>query len=872
MTARWTAGTNREVLANGLTLLVQRIDSAPAVAVVTHVKAGFFDEPDHWGGISHVLEHMFFKGTPTRAVGAIARETKAAGGYLNAGTGYDHTSYYTVLPASGLGTALDIQSDALRNSLIDAEELRRELKVIVQEAKRKLDSPSAVAVETLHHVMYDRHRIRRWRIGSEEMLAGFTRDDLMGYYRSRYVPSRTIVAIVGAIDETEALDLARQRYADWPVVAPRIDPSVEEPDRHELRARTLRGDIAQAELVLGWRAVGPLHPDAPALDLAAAVLAAGRASWLHRALRETGVVTSISAYNFCPTELGLFVCSADLDPARLEESLRGIAREIQRLGDQGPTSEDLERARTLLVARWARRLESMEGRASDLASAEALRDFTWLDTEYEAMLAVSTSDVQSVVRRYFEPSRVSAVAYLPHGRGEDLTPARLQTYFTKPAESRPPQFVSVPTVARSTPLRVAGELVAEVLHVALPGVDLLVRRKKGVPTVTLGAYRLREHFEVFERAGLGALAVRSAVRGAGPFDAVQLAFAFERLGGVLAPVISADWFGFGATVLAEHVEPAALLLRTVMGEPTFPDPAIAVERGALIEEVAQVADDMLRYPFQLAMGAAFGDRTYGVPLSGTIESLSTLTPEDVRTWQRSESGQGRVTVIAVGEIDPARVAEQLAGVFHDLPAAEAAARGPSRSTSLIPEHRGRERTKAQSAFAMVFPGPSRIAPERHAAQVWAAIASGLGGRLFEALRDRRSLAYTVMASAWQRHHAGALLTYIATSPEREGEAREAMLTELDNFRRRPVEQHELDQAVSYLSGQALVSRQSAGSLAGEILDSWLAGAGLVELADPTAGFRSVTIDQILELSGRCLDPGMRAEGIVRGGGGSAPTA
>jgi zinc protease len=174
----WTAGVCREVLPNGLTLIVQPDHSAPVVSVVTHVKAGFFDEPDHWTGISHVLEHMFFKGTVRRGVGVIARETKAAGGYLNAGTGYDHTTYFTVLPSSGLGAALDIQSDALCNSVIDAGELARELQVIIQEAKRKLDTPAAVAQETLHELMFDRHRIRRWRIGREEQLAALTRDDL----------------------------------------------------------------------------------------------------------------------------------------------------------------------------------------------------------------------------------------------------------------------------------------------------------------------------------------------------------------------------------------------------------------------------------------------------------------------------------------------------------------------------------------------------------------------------------------------------------------------------------------------------------------------------------------------------------------------
>ena len=293
--ARWTAGVRREVLPNGLTLLVQQDRSAPVVAVVTHVKAGFFDEPDRWTGISHVLEHMFFKGTERRGVGAIARETKSAGGYLNASTTYDHTSYFTVLPASGLATALDIQSDALRHAAIDAGELARELQVIIQEAKRKLDTPSAVAYETLHEVMFDRHRMRRWRIGHEAQLAGFTRADVHGYYASRYVPERTIVSMVGAVDPEQALALARQAYGTWPAAPGAVDPSPEEPAHHEVRARTLRGDVTQADLTLGWRAPPPLAPDAPALDLAAAVLGAGRGSWLYRGLREPGLVTSVGS-------------------------------------------------------------------------------------------------------------------------------------------------------------------------------------------------------------------------------------------------------------------------------------------------------------------------------------------------------------------------------------------------------------------------------------------------------------------------------------------------------------------------------------------------------------------------------------------------
>src|SRR5690349_22945236 len=121
------ATVHRTVLPNGLKVLIKPDFSAPVVAIVTFVSAGYFDETDDVVGIAHVLEHMYFKGTPTRGVGEIAKQTKAVGGYLNAATIYDHTLYYAVVPSSGFGKALEIQADAYRNSLIDSHELANEL-------------------------------------------------------------------------------------------------------------------------------------------------------------------------------------------------------------------------------------------------------------------------------------------------------------------------------------------------------------------------------------------------------------------------------------------------------------------------------------------------------------------------------------------------------------------------------------------------------------------------------------------------------------------------------------------------------------------------------------------------------------------------
>ena len=846
--SRWTDRVRREVLPNGLTVLVQRDDSAPAASVITHVKAGFFDEPDRWQGISHVLEHMFFKGTGRRGPGDIARETKAAGGYLNAGTGYDQTSYYVVLPAAELATAIDIQSDALRNSIIDAGELARELQVIIQEAKRKLDSPSAVAHETLHELMFDQHRIRRWRIGHAETLAGFTRDDVLGYYRSRYVPSRTIVSIVAAVDPERALDMVRTAYSDWEPRSGAIDPSPQENPHTGVRVRTLRGDITHSHLAVGWQAVDPLHPDAPALDLAAAVLGMGRGAWLYRALRESGIALTASAHFYAPTELGIFGWSAEFESDRLEEVMAVGSREVRRLIDSGPSDDDLDRARTLLLTRWARRLEPMDGRASALAEAEALKHVSYLDEEYEALASVGRDAVQAAATRYLRGDTLSALVYHPAGSGSDLKPETV--------EAGSP---GLPRAARRKSSRIAG-----VHHFALAGSDLLIRGKPGVPTVTLGIYLPRSVREPPELAGIGALALRSSIRGAGSYDAKALAFGFEKLGGALGVSAASDWLGFSTTVLSDRLGRAADLLRQVFVEPSLADADVVLERDLMVEEALQLADDMFRYPVQLAFRGAFNETGYGLPVHGLPETLGRIETRQVRDFH-ARAMAGRPVVVVVGEVDPEEGAEILAGGLEtlgsrasaDRPGAQAWAAGEMLSRVV-------EREKAQTAFAMAFPGPARRSPDRHAAEVWAAIASGLGGRLFESLRSRRSLAYTVHAMSWQRGGAGTLLTYIATSPEREEEARVEMLAELERFRVEPVTPTELAQAINYLAGQAEVARQSSAAVAGEIVEAWIMGEGLQEIEDPGRRYRLVTGEAVLAVAERYLDSNRRVEGVVRG--------
>ncbi len=866
---RWTAGVVRRRLDNGLTVLAQHDPDAAAVAVVIQVKAGFFDEPDHWQGISHVLEHMFFKGTPTRGVGQIAAETKGLGGYLNAYTSYEATTYYVVLPADGFREALAIQADALQRASIDAGELGRELQVIIEEAKRKLDSPSALTNETLNAVLFDQHRIRRWRIGTEAQLAGYVRDDVYGYYHARYVPARTVVSVVGGVLVDQAIAAVAEAFGGWEARPGETERSPGETERDGVRVRTLRGDVKQAELALGWRGAPELSDDAPALDLAAMVLTSGRGSWLYRRLRQPGLVTAVGASHYSASDIGVFSIDAELPVDRIAEVVDQVAALVRRLAEAGPTDADLARAKTLLASRMARRHESVDGRATAFATAESFGGLEQLDRDYERLMAVTADQVRDVASRYLRPSRVAAVAYLPHGEGADLVAADIEAAFAGVSAGDPvlvPQPADRPLPA---PRPVRGRERHGVLHVALPGADLLLRRKATVPLVTAGIYRHRVGEETAADAGMAALVLRSAVRGAAGFDAADLAAMFEAWGGTLGQTIGADWLGVGVSVLPDATDQAARLLRDVFWHPTFAADDVERERDALIREAVQAGDDMFRRPIDLALAAAFGDRGYGLPLKGSVESLGAMDAASLRGWHDREFAAGRPLVLAVGSLDPEAVADRLAGVFHDLPARDTERGRPAVALSGASglRHRVETRNKAQTALAMVFPGPSATDHDRYAAEVLAAVASGLGGRLFHRLREERSLAYTVMMSSWQRARAGALVTYIATSPSREEEARDAMLAELARFREELISEAEHARAVNYLAGQALVQRQTAGALAGEIVHAWLVERNLDALDDPAAPYRAVTPEAVRALAARCLVVDERAEGVVRGGQG-----
>jgi zinc protease len=857
----WTAGVHKQVLPNGLTVLIQRVETAPVVAVVTHVKAGYFDEPDEWVGIAHVLEHMFFKGTEGRGPGVLAREIQRRGGYLNAWTIYDKTVYYTVLPAEdgALERAVELQAEALQSPALDPGELERELEVIIQEARRKLDSPQAVVPETLYQLLFTVHPMRRWRIGTEESLRRLTAADVRRYHATRYTPDRTIVALVGLLDPEHALRLAERAYGSWSVAAAPLPPRPAEPADRRARLKVLRGDIQRPLAAIGWRTVGTLDPDALALDVAAEILGAGRGSRLYRAVRLPALAAAAGASHYTPTEVGVFELHLEVDPDRLVAAVRRSLEVTCDLAHRKPARAELERVRALLQAQWAKRMESADGRAATLCAFEALGDYRLADTFYRQSLAVTPAQVTSVAERYLLPQVACGVVYLPPAGTTNL-----EEHWPVEVEAKP---VGLPPVRPPRPSHraraaVPGEAYpGEVTYLATESADLLLRPQRGSGLVALQLCLpgLRDQ-EQRQSAGGTSLLLRAALRGAGRWDADTLAFATERLGGVLSPVLGPDGAGWALTVPAACAPAAAELMRAVALEPRLGEEALSRERALLAEDAARVRDDMMRYPLQRVLQQAFGEDPYGYPALGQPETVSSVASEWVRNLARGLA-QRRPLAVAVGDLDPEALRRCLAP-FEEWPSGTVRwqpAGPPPWRAGRAAEHRD----KAQTALAFAFPAPGAASPERHALSVLGALLAGMAGRLFEALRERKALAYTATAVPWLARRAGAFLAYTATAPEREAEARETLWAELERLAREPAAEQEVERARRYAAGLVEIRRQHVAAVAGELVDAWLADQ-LAEWADLPQRLRSVTAQEVFEVAASVFQADRGTEYVVRG--------
>jgi zinc protease len=877
------------VLKNGLTAILYERKEVPLVSISTYVKAGYLEEPDPVRGIAHVLEHMFFKGTTRRGVGQLAKETKTLGGYLNAGTYYEYTHYYTVLPSEHFRQGLDIQADALQNPLLAEDELKREVQVILQEARRKADAPDAFALEKLYEIAFEVSPLRRWRIGDETTLLPLRRKELAEFYQKWYVPSNIILVVCGNFERRSALEEIVRRYGPMTQGKSERAMAPAEPPQERLRYRQLRGDIGEARALLGFSAPAAFSNEWYACQVFQAILAEGETSILNRQLKQDrGWVSSVGVSSLDLKRQGYVTFRLSLHPAHLDRAELALFAELEKVKSGGLADEDLERAKNLLERKAYENREELGDFSFQLAHYDAIADYRELRESIRKVRGVTREQVIQVAKSHFTLANCTLLEYLPAGlESRNVTPKSLSAYFeeklptaVRELEEREDAAASSISSQQKTPSRsqvpptVASQVSSAWVDTPLTqysilrGPEVMVKESRALPLVSTGIFFPGGRvFEGRSNNGITELMVRASIKGTLKMDAMQLLAAFERNGANLETRVEPDFFGYVLTGLKTNFEQNLSLLLSMLKEPKFEEAQIEKEKALLLAEASRVADHQVLFSRQLLKQALYGDHPYGLPALGTPDSISRLTRQGLIEWHSQFVKKAVPVVVIVGDTEGSELVSGLSGQLSSSGTEAIDLKMALPVKALDRESQKVEtREKQQSATFLGLMTPGISEPETRVLTVVANLVSGLGGRFFEEVREKQGLAYTVNAAYETAALGGCFTTYVATSPENRQRAIDAIREQIKRLSSDRVSEAELIMARTYTSGSWKMRLLQRRSQVFEFARLKIAGLSLDEIREYSNQFDFIRPETIREVCQKFFDLNHLAVGGTLGSG------
>jgi zinc protease len=404
----------REILPNGLTLIVQDHRAGDIVAVYLWVATGVrYEKPDGFG-YAHFQEHMLFKGTDTFGPGYIDRVVEGQGGRDNAFTSFDYTTFQILVPSDGTRTALELLDAMAFRSTFDPKEIDAERQVIFEEARIEADNPKSAIVRQLYALVFAGHPYGRPVLGTPETMNAATQAKLTAFNHQYYTPENMALVVVGPVGAKSVRAMVDQTFGKHPrtgYVPPPVAPLA--PIKGMTRKTVDRAE-QQGHLAIGWQAPSLSNPDSFALDLVAMILGGSESARLQKTLRDgERLVSGINVTNSSMQLSGIVYVQAQLEAGDLEKAERRILEEIARLQGDGPTEEERLLAVTKAESEHAFAYETTDG----VASAYGITQMTGnLDDELryvERLRGVTREQIRDAARKYLPVTDYARLAFVP---------------------------------------------------------------------------------------------------------------------------------------------------------------------------------------------------------------------------------------------------------------------------------------------------------------------------------------------------------------------------------------------------------------------------------------------------------------------------
>jgi zinc protease len=807
-------------LENGLEIIVKETPGTELVSVQGWVRTGSLYEASMLGsGVSHLVEHLVFKGTGSRGPTELAQAVQGSGGYLNAYTSFDRTVYWVDTLQTGFDTALDVVASLISEATFPEDEYEREKDVIRREMDMGKDDPGRSLGELLFSTVFREHPYREPIIGRRDLFNQVTRDQAFGYYQERYTPEKTFMVIAGDINTDVVLEAVAARLGTKTnrMMASVILPA--EPTQMGRRELHLDFVTELTRMELAWRIPDLLHRDTPALEVLGVLLGQGRSSRLHQELRERrGLVHEIGAGAYTPTQGGLFYVGAQLDPQNRVAATEAVMEQLDKLQQGGVSESEVAKARRIFLADQLSSLTTTRGLASDLGSSWMTTGNLDFTKDYlTAVDHVTAEQVQAVAQKYLIEKHLTVVSLNPKGTAQ--------------------------TTTRVSSSNKAKEIQK---HVFANGLTLLVKEDDRLPMVHLqAALRGGVLEETPATNGLGRLMARTLTKGAGGHSAEEMASLIEARGGSLSADSGANSFSCYAGVLTPDLSLGLELWSDCLLLPHFSDSEVVREKERQLAAIKSEEDHLTLVAYRELRRHLYGEHPYHMSRNGVAESVASLTADQLRGFHREQVVAGNAVLAVFGDVRFADIVERVGGRLGAFPL------GPRRDPkdlAILPDPSGKfseiTKEKKQAVLAIAYPTVDMAHPDRTALDLIDETCSDMASRMFVRIREELGLAYSVGASQMLGMVRGALVFHLSTAPEQLEFAQEELLKEISKLMEHGLEPAELDRARMSLTGKHAMQAQSLNGLAEVVVLDELYGFGYDHRKEALARIKSISVDEV----------------------------
>jgi zinc protease len=846
-------------LPNGLDVILHVDRKLPVVHVNQWYHVGSKNERVGRTGFAHLFEHMMFQGSKN-APGEYFSFVERAGanlreGGVNGTTSNDRTNYFATVPSGNLEYLLWLESDRLATlpEVLSKETLDNQREVVRNERRQSLENqPYGRWFTLMTENLHPKDHPYSWPvIGSHEDLIAASLEDVREFFRRYYTPNNLTLTIAGDFEPAEAKRLVEKYFGELPP-----GPALDRPDHYipKLDGQKIievRDRVPQERTYFAWPAPPYFDAEESSLDILSSVLTDGLSSRLNKALvYDRHIASDVSSFNFASEISGAFIIIATARPgASLDEIEKSVSEEIARIARTGPTTEEVERAKTKWEYQFVTGLEQIGGfggKADRLAQYNTfLGDPARFDEDVARYRAVTPASIKAAAAKWIDNRNRLLIRFRPETSKRAAAAAPVNRA-EQPKMGEDRRFV-VPEVKKAT---------------LANGMEVHVVERRDLPKVAVTfATRAGSVHDPASKEGLAHLTVATIDMGTSTRKTLEIEDSLGNLGTELTGFAAREASNVSMQLLKRNLKPAMAIFADVVRNPQFPASEVDRERKRHLDALAQQANNPNAIAGRVRSMLQFGpNHPYGRPLQGLPSTVPAITRDDIASFHRANWKPASSTLIFAGDItiDEARsIAQEAFGDWSggaapivSIPAAQPAGQ-PGRI--YLVDRPG----AAQTIVTQMLPGPARSADDYHAFRLVDAVwgGGGFGTRLNMNLRENKGYSYGVFSNMALYPTVGAWWAGGGVQTDKTAESLVEFVNELDALAgKKPISNAELTSAKETRVRGYAQQFETVDRIAQQIAELWSLRLPMSELQREPDATASVTDDALAAATRRYVSP------------------